>query len=302
MQAFRRVFLFIAMNLLICFTASFILSFTGLNTYLYQHQIHPLGLFLAFLVYGMTGAIISLLLSKKIAKWAMKIKMITPYDCSSEGTLLKNLVQRLSNKAGLKTVPEIGIFQSPAPNAFATGPTASNSLIAVSTGLLCKMNAEELEAVLGHEIAHIKNGDMVTMTLLQGVVNTFVIFLSYIISQLIAMNSRRGRGEGGNLGVYFISRLILDIVFMAIGSIIICAFSRYREYKADLGGAELSSKEQMIRALRRLGESSRQTEQEEVPQSVAALMCNGKSAFMELFSTHPSIEKRVSALQSSSVS
>jgi len=148
---------------------------------------------------------------------------------------------------------------------------------------------------------------MVTMTLLQGVVNTFVIFLSYTISQLIAMHTRRGRQEH-NFSVYLISRLVLDVIFMLIGSMILCTFSRHREYKADLGGAELSSKQQMIRALRRLQETSKNIEKEDTetskniekedtPQSVAALMCNGKSSFMELFSTHPPIEKRVSALE-----
>ncbi len=296
MQAFRRFFLFIALNLIICFTASFILSLTGLNKYLQHHQIQPLALFFVFFVYGMTGAFISLALSKTIAKWAMKIKIITPYDCSNEGLLLKKIVSQLSLKAGLSKTPEIGIFSSVTPNAFATGPTTKNSLVAVSTGLLQKLNEEELEAVIGHEIAHIKNGDMVTMTLLQGVVNTFVIFLSYILSQLISMHTRKGR-QDQNFGVYLISRIVLDIIFMAVGSIILCTFSRHREYKADLGGAILSSKEQMIRALRRLEQTSASIEKEETPQSVAALMCNGKKGFMELFSTHPPIEKRVRALQ-----
>jgi heat shock protein HtpX len=296
MHTIRRIFLFLILNLIICFTASFILSLTGLNKYLQQHQIQPFYLFFVFLVYGMTGAFISLMLSKTIAKWAMKIKIITPYDCSTEGMLLKKIIHNLSQKAQLQKAPEIGIFISPTPNAFATGPTCNNSLVAVSSGLLSKLNEEELEAVIGHEIAHIKNGDMVTMTLLQGVVNTFVIFLSYTISQLIAMNTRRGRQEH-NFGVYLISRLVLDVIFMLIGSIILCTFSRHREYKADLGGAALSSKEKMIRALRRLQETSKNIEKEDTPQSVAALMCNGKSSFMELFSTHPPIEKRVSALE-----
>ena len=300
MQAFRRIFLFITLNLIICITASFLLYLTGLNKYLQQHQIQPVALFFAFFIYGMTGAFISLLLSKIIAKWAMKIKIVTQYDCSSEGLLLKKIVTNLSQKAGLSKTPEIGIFSSKTPNAFATGPTSSNSLVAVSTGLLNKLHEEELEAVIGHEIAHIKNGDMVTMTLLQGIVNTFVIFLSYILSQLISMHARKGRQEQ-DFGVYLISRIVLDIIFMAIGSIIICSFSRYREYKADIGGALLSSKEKMIRALRRLEETSVTIDKEQTPQSVAALMCNSKTNFIELFSTHPPIRKRVAALNDATI-
>ncbi|MFZ4773079.1 MAG: protease HtpX [Chlamydiia bacterium] len=293
MQTFKRIFLFIALNFLICITVLALFTVLGLNGYLHRHHISTESLFLVCLVYGMTGAFISLMLSKVIAKWTMGLKMITIYDCSQEGVFLKRVVEKLAKKAGLAKIPEIGIFTSPTPNAFATGPTASRSLVAVSTGLLQKLDKEEIEAVIGHEIAHIKNGDMVTMTLLQGVVNTFVIFLSYIIAQAISMNAKKERSQG----TFYLSRFVLQTIFMILGSIIVATFSRAREYRADLGGAHLTSPNHMIRALQRLEESSKKTLDQETPQSVAALMCNGKMGFLELFSTHPPISKRVAALK-----
>ena len=274
-------------------SVSLLLTVLGINGYLYRHNIPPLALFGICAAYGMTGAFISLALSKVVAKWAMGLKMITVYDCSQEGVFLKRMVERLSKKAGLPKVPEIGIFNSPTPNAFATGPTASRSLVAVSSGLLQQLDSEEIEAVLGHEIAHIKNGDMVTMTLLQGVVNTFVIFLSYIIAQAISMNSKKERSNG----TFYITRFVLEIFFMILGSLVVTTFSRAREYRADLGGANLTTPDHMIRALQRLEESSKRAPAKEMPQSVAALMCNGKMGIMELFSTHPPIQKRIAALR-----
>lgn len=227
----------------------------------------------------------------------MGLRMITPYDVSQEGILLRRIVKDLSQKASLPKLPEIAIFSSPVPNAFATGPSTSNSLVAVSTGLLHQLQEEEIEAVIGHELAHIKNGDMVTMTLLQGVVNTFVLFLSYLLAHAISMNTKRGKDEGGNLAVFYITRMVLEILFMVVGSMIVASFSRYREYRADIGGAILSSKENMIRALKRLEVPAQQIEKSDIPEAVEALMCNGRISVLELFSTHPPIQKRIKALE-----
>lgn len=299
MLTFRRIFLFLALNFMICITISVLLSLLGVNKYLYSHNISLFNLFIIFFIYGMTGSVISLLLSKKMAKWMMGLRMITPYDVSQEGILLRRIVKDLSQKASLPKLPEIAIFSSPVPNAFATGPSASNSLVAVSTGLLHQLQEEEIEAVIGHELAHIKNGDMVTMTLLQGVVNTFVLFLSYLLAHAISMNTKRGKDEGGNLAVFYITRMVLEILFMVIGSMIVASFSRYREYRADIGGAVLSSKENMIRALKRLEVPAQQIEKSDIPEAVEALMCNGRISVLELFSTHPPIQKRIKALEKS---
>lgn len=299
MLTFRRIFLFLALNFMICITISVLLSLLGVNKYLYSHNISLFNLFIIFFIYGMTGSVISLFLSKKMAKWMMGLRMITPYDVSQEGILLRRIVKDLSQKASLPKLPEIAIFSSPLPNAFATGPSASNSLVAVSTGLLHQLQEEEIEAVIGHELAHIKNGDMVTMTLLQGVVNTFVLFLSYLLAHAISMNTKRGKDEGGNLAVFYITRMVLEILFMVIGSMIVASFSRYREYRADIGGAVLSSKENMIRALKRLEVPAQQIEKSDIPEAVEALMCNGRISVLELFSTHPPIQKRIKALEKS---
>lgn len=297
MLTFRRIFLFLALNFMICITISVLLSLLGVNKYLYSHNISLSNLFVIFFIYGMTGSVISLLLSKKMAKWMMGLRMITPYDVSQEGILLRRIVKDLSQKASLPKLPEIAIFSSPVPNAFATGPSTSNSLVAVSTGLLHQLQEEEIEAVIGHELAHIKNGDMVTMTLLQGVVNTFVLFLSYLLAHAISMNTKRGKDEGGNLAVFYITRMVLEILFMVVGSMIVASFSRYREYRADIGGAILSSKENMIRALKRLEVPAQQIEKSDIPEAVEALMCNGRISVLELFSTHPPIQKRIKALE-----
>ncbi len=301
MLTFRRIFLFLALNFIICITISALLSLLGVSRYLYTHNVSLPTLFLIFFIYGMTGSVISLLLSKKMAKWMMGLRIITPYDVSQEGILLRRIVKDLSQKAFLPKMPEIAIFSSPIPNAFATGPSASNSLVAVSTGLLHQLQEEEIEAVVGHELAHIKNGDMVTMTLLQGVVNTFVLFLSYVLAQAISMNTRKGKDEGGNLAVFYITRMVLEILFMIVGSMIVASFSRYREYRADLGGATLSSKENMIRALKRLEVPSKKIEKSDIPEAVEALMCNGRISVIELFSTHPPIQKRIKALEESKI-
>ena len=301
MLTFRRIFLFLALNFIICITISALLSLLGVSRYLYTHNVSLPTLFLIFFIYGMTGSVISLLLSKKMAKWMMGLRIITPYDVSQEGILLRRIVKDLSQKAFLPKMPEIAIFSSPIPNAFATGPSASNSLVAVSTGLLHQLQEEEIEAVVGHELAHIKNGDMVTMTLLQGVVNTFVLFLSYVLAQAISMNTRKGKDEGGNLAVFYITRMVLEILFMIVGSMIVASFSRYREYRADLGGATLSSKENMIRALKRLEVPSKKIEKSDIPEAVEAVMCNGRISVIELFSTHPPIQKRIKALEESKI-
>jgi heat shock protein HtpX len=240
-------------------------------------------------IIGFSGSIISLLISKWMAKKSMGVKIISTPKNDTEKWLL-SINKELSQKANIN-VPEFGIFDSKQPNAFATGSSKNNSLVAVSTGLLVTMNKDEVEAVVAHEICHISNGDMVTMSLIQGIINTFVIFFSRIIGHLVdrlVFKVQRGHGPA-----YFITSIIAQIVLSILASIIVMWFSRRREYKADSGAALLVGKEKMISALKVLGKQST----DPLPDQMAAFGISGnKKKISSLFSSHPSIEKRISAL------
>jgi heat shock protein HtpX len=285
----KRIVLFLATNLAVIVVLSIVLKVLGLDRAGYGGAGY--GQLLVFsAVVGFTGAIISLLLSKTMAKWSTGAQVITQPQGEVEQWLV-GTVQRLAQKAGIG-MPEVAIFEG-APNAFATGAFKNSALVAVSTGLLQSMNKEEVEAVLGHEIAHVANGDMVTLTLIQGVVNTFVIFLARVVGSIVdraVFKSERGSGPG-----YFITVIVLEIVFGVLASMIVAWFSRQREFRADAGSAKyLGTPSPMVNALRRLGS----VEPGELPKAMKAFGITDRAGIMALFSTHPPIEQRIAALQS----
>lgn len=296
----KRIFLFLLTNILVIITLSIITTVLGLHHYLTAHGIDYTQLAVFCAIWGMGGAFISLLMSRWVAKTAMQVNIIDPHQAYQEERALLELVYRLARKSGLTVMPEVGIYNSPELNAFATGPTKNRALVAVSSGLLQSMNSEEVEGVLGHEVSHIANGDMVTMTLIQGVVNAFALFLSriiaYIISMALARNDNDGSAQPGMM-TYFLLTLVFDIIFTLLGSIVVAVFSRHREYRADQGGAKLTSKNNMIAALKRLQQTIATTEEDTRAPSLAALKISHKEGWLSLFSTHPSLESRIKRLQ-----
>lgn len=293
----KRIFLFIATNLLVITTISILLSVLGLHSYLTAYGIDYTKLAIFCAIWGSGGAFISLLMSKFVAKMSMGVVIINPNNATREERFILEIIYNLARSAGLKTMPEVGIYHSPELNAFATGPSKNNSLVAVSSGLLASMNRDEIEGVLGHEITHIANGDMVTMTLIQGVVNSFALFLSRIIAYTISI-AMRGDDRNGDFsyGLYSILTIVFDILFTLLGTILVAAFSRWREYRADLGGAKLAGRNKMIAALQRL-QSTSDVEDARAP-SLAALKISHHSSWLNLFSTHPPLEDRIARLQS----
>jgi protease htpX len=248
------------------------------------------GILIMAMLFGFAGSLISLFLSKTMALRSVGAEVITEPRNQAERWLVET-VRRQAQQAGIP-MPDVAIYHSNDANAFATGATKNNSLVAISTGLLNSMTEEEAEAVLAHEVSHIANGDMVTMTLLQGVLNTFVIFLSRVIANVVA-SSRNGDEESRSSGIYFLVSMVLEILFGILASIIAMWFSRYREYRADAGSAQLVGKEKMIAALQRLQQIH---EPQEMEGSLNAFMINGKRS--ELFMSHPPLEKRIEALRS----
>ena len=282
----KRIFLFMAVNLLVVLTLSIVLQMLGVGPYLSARGIDYGSLAAFCLVWGMGGSFVSLALSKTLAKWSMGVKVIDPRS----GDAIVETVHALARRAGLPAMPEVGIYDSPEPNAFATGPTRSRALVAVSTGLLKSMNKEELEGVLGHEIAHIANGDMVTMTLIQGVVNAFVMFLARIIAFALSRNSDRD-GRGMERMTVF----ALEIAFGVLGMIVVAWFSRWREFRADAGSAKLGGREKMIAALQAL---QRRFEPHDTQEAFAALkIAGGRVGLMALISTHPPLAERITRVK-----
>ncbi|MES2141607.1 MAG: protease HtpX [Pseudomonadota bacterium] len=298
---FKRVLLFIGTNILVIATISIVTHLLGLHTYLTAHGINyqSLAIFCAF--WGTAGAFISLLMSKFIAKKSMGVEVIDPNATQTEEQRnILDIVHGLARKAGLTTMPEVGIYQSPELNAFATGPTKKNSLVAVSSGLLQKMNRDEIEGVLGHEISHVTNGDMVTMTLLQGIINAFALFLSRIVAYVISMGAAgRDNNQESIAGpgpMFYMLTMMFDVLFTLLGSILVATFSRYREYRADRGGSNLAGRNNMIAALQAL-QRNMQPEDARAP-SLATLKISHKSTgFRALFSSHPPLELRIARLQ-----
>jgi heat shock protein HtpX len=286
----KRIFLFLATNLAVILVLSVVLKLLGLDRAMVSQTGIDYGGLLAFsAVVGFTGAVISLLMSKSMAKWSTGAHVIEQPQNQAEAWLVET-VRRLATKAGIG-MPEVAIYEGE-PNAFATGAFKNSALVAVSTGLLQSMNKEEVEAVLGHEVAHIANGDMVTLTLIQGVVNTFVVFLSRVVGTIVdraVFKTERGTGPG-----YFVTVIVCQIVFGILASMIVAWFSRQREFRADRGSADyLGAPTPMINALRRLGG----LEPGALPQSIQASGITDKAGIMALFSTHPPIEQRIAALQ-----
>jgi heat shock protein HtpX len=286
----KRVFLLVATNVAVMIVLSIVASVLGVDRFLTQNGLN-LGALLAFsAVFGFGGAFISLAMSKWMAKRSTGAQVITEPRNAAEKWLV-DTVQRQARVAGIG-MPEVAVFDAPEPNAFSTGMNKDNALVAVSTGLLRNMSQEEVEAVLGHEVSHVANGDMVTLTLVQGVVNTFVMFLSRVVGYVIdraVFKTERGVGPG-----YYITVFVLQIVFGILATAIVCWFSRQREFRADAGGAHLAGKRKMISALERLkggdGHSS-------LPATVEAF---GIIGVKKMFMTHPPLDERIAALQASS--
>jgi heat shock protein HtpX len=286
----KRIFLFLATNLAIMLVLGVVASATGLNRFIGANGL-DLGALLGYaLIFGFGGAFISLAMSKMIAKWSTGAQVITTPRNSTEMWLLDS-VARLAKKANI-AMPEVAIYEGE-PNAFATGATKNSSLVAVSTGLLQTMSREEAEAVLAHEVAHIANGDMVTLTLIQGVVNTFVIFIARVVGYAVDSFLRKNSESSGPGVGYYVTVLVCEIVFGIVASIIVAYFSRRREFRADAGAAYLMDNPQpMINALRRLGGM----EAGALPNNVATAGINGRPGWMSLFSSHPPIAERIEAL------
>ncbi len=303
----KRIVLFLMVNILvlvtISITASIVFAALGIN----PQYVTPNGLDLTSLlvfcaIFGFCGSFISLALSRVMAKWMMGVQVIDVQRASGAQRDLVTLVHRLAQKAGLPAMPQVGIYESPEVNAFATGPTRSRALVAVSSGLLDRMDAAALEGVLGHEIAHIANGDMVTMTLVQGVVNTFSMFLARVlawgVSQALAGN-RDSENRGPSPMINWILIMVFEIAFSLLGSIVVAWYSRRREFRADAGGAYFAGKDKMVHALESLKQQFEVPVDNRAP-ALAAFKINGgrRGGFVALFSSHPDLDDRIAALKS----
>lgn len=295
MTFLKRIGLLLLTNFLVMTTItivwSFVSQFMGLN----QMTDSLLPLAVLSLIVGMSGAGISLLLSKWMAKRMMGVTIIDPQTTDPEHRQVLQMVHSLAHKAGLTTMPEVGIYDAPELNAFATGPTKNNSLVAVSTGLLRSMNRDEVEGVLAHEVTHISNGDMVTMTLIQGVVNAFVFFFKEIVARIVSSQV----DEKSRYIVYAITSFVAYIFFTFLGMIVVSYFSRRREYRADYGGAKYAGREKMIAGLRRL--KSHVNEIAPDNGNLATMKISNRGGFLALLSTHPDLEDRIQRLQHTTI-
>ena len=292
---FKRIGYFLITNLLIVITISFLLSILGVRPYLNAAGLDYGSLAIFCLVWGMAGAFISLALSRISAKWMLGVKVIDP-NRGGELQWLVAKVHDLARKAGLSTMPEVGVYESPEVNAFATGPTKNRSLVAVSTGLLRAMNTNELDGVLGHEITHIQNGDMVTMTLVQGVVNAFVMFIARVVAYFI---SQTARDDSDRVWIRYLVTMFAELVFGFLGMTVVAGFSRAREFKADAGSAKLSGQNNMIAALQALGRihgMPTPSNASLAPFKIAGKQGGGLRGLFSL-ATHPPLEERIAALQ-----
>lgn len=300
----KRILLFIITNLLVIITIttvwSFIASVTDLN-YLFQTGEPGLGIDLVALgvfsmLVGFIGSFTSLAMSRLIAKWMMKVKVLDPADSLKvqEREVIEK-VHRFSRAAGLTHMPQVGIYPSAEINAFATGPSKKRSLVAVSQGLLDQLDEKAIEGVIAHEVAHVSNGDMVTMTLLQGIVNTFAVFFSRIVAIVLSRLVR----EEFRFFVQFIAVIVFQILFSILGSLVVAAYSRHREFHADRGGGDLAGNDKMAHALRSLKAKVNRTNVKDQTDdsAVATMKISGKSNVMKLFSTHPDLDERIARLE-----
>jgi heat shock protein HtpX len=289
----KRIALLLLTNLAVILVLTVVLNVLGLDRYLGPQTGGTMGLLAAAAVIGFGGAFISLAMSKFMAKRAMGVRVIdTPRNADEQWLVATVKSQAEQARIGM---PEVGIFDSPAPNAFATGARRNHALVAVSTGLLRSMNKQEVEAVLAHEITHVSNGDMVTLTLIQGVVNTFVVFLSRIVAGIVERAVSRSDEDRGGGMVYFLTTIVCQIVFGILASMVVMWFSRQREFRADAGGARLAGRSSMIAALQRL----KSAQDGSLPAQMSAFGITGgdKRSWRELFLSHPPLEQRIAALQ-----
>jgi heat shock protein HtpX len=297
---FKRIILFMAVNLLIVLTISVVTSLLGVNQYVTSRGLDYQQLMVFCLVWGMGGAFLSLAISRWIAKFAMGVQVLEPNTTHAEGRWLVQSVHRLAKQAGMTVMPEVGLYESEEPNAFATGPTRNRALVAVSSGMMQRMDKNQVEGVLGHEITHIVNGDMVTMTLLQGVVNAFVMFFARVIGFAVAQ-AVRGEKEEFSPMVMFIVTMVLQIFLGILGMTVVAWFSRAREFRADAGGARLAGREKMIGALEGLKRVFELPAPQEAaqPASIAAFKISGRpgGGLASLFATHPPLDDRIAALK-----
>jgi heat shock protein HtpX len=301
-QMSKRVLMFVLVNILVVATITVVLTLFHIERYLPRGQWQALAVLC--LVWGMGGAFISLAMSRLMAKWFMGVQIIPPDTSDPDLRELVDMVHRLARQAGLPALPEVGLYESPEVNAFATGPTKSRALVAVSTGLLQRMRHSEVEGVLGHEVTHIANGDMVTMTLIQGVINAFVMFLARVLAFIVsqAMRSRDDeRDGGGSWLVQFLLIQVFQVVFSLPGMMVINWFSRWREFRADAGGARLAGRQNMIgalRALQRLHDPEAAQAAASQAQGFQSLKISGHSGGLALlFASHPPLEDRIARLE-----
>jgi heat shock protein HtpX len=288
----KRWGLFILTNILVMVTISLLLNLLGVKPYLSQNGLDYGSLMVFCLVWGMAGSFISLLLSRKMAKWTMGVQIIDPKS-PGEYRWLVDSIHGLARRAQLPAMPEVGVYPSAEVNAFATGPSKKRSLVAVSQGLLHSMSRDEIEGVLGHEVAHIQNGDMVTMVLIQGIVNAFTMFLARILAFAITQNVEEDRRPL----VHMLVVMVLDIVIGLFGLLVVCWFSRQREFRADSGSARLlGTKQKMTAALEKLARLHGMGDPSPAPAMAALKISGGDRRWLAMFSTHPPIEVRIKAL------
>jgi len=287
----KRIFFFTLVNILIIttlsITANLISTFFGIDLSGYG------GLLVFCAIFGMGGAFISLASSKIMAKWMFGLQLIDPKTTDPHSRQIVEVVHDLARKARLRKMPEVGVYKSEEVNAFATGPSKNSSLVAVSTGLLRHMSKDQVEGVLGHEVAHIANGDMVTMTLIQGVMNALVMFAARIIAGIISSQV----DERARWGVHFALVIVLQILLGFLGMIVVNYFSRFREYRADAGGARLAGRQKMIQALQALSRTTELVEQDHPSMASLKITGGNKGLIRRLFSTHPPIEERIERLK-----
>lgn len=291
----RRIFLFLLTNILVMATISIVINLLGIQPYLQATGINYTSLMAFCAVWGMGGAFLSLMMSKVMAKWMMGVKIIDPNTASPDLRELVRVVHQLAKGAHLPAMPEVGLYESPEVNAFATGPSKGNALVAVSTGLLQRMGRAEVEGVLGHEVAHIANGDMVTMTLIQGVINAFVMFFARIAAYAVANLMRDEDERGPSYMVQSLLVFFFDIVFGLLGSMVVCYFSRQREFRADRGGATLAGRDKMIGALEALRRTTETVDYRQA--SMQTLKISSPKGLFALLLTHPPLETRIERLR-----
>jgi heat shock protein HtpX len=292
----RRIALFLVVNVLVMITVTTLLSVLGVGSYMSASGIDITSLMAFCLVWGSAGSLISLLLSKVMAKWTMGLQVIDPNVRDPELRDLVETVHAYARRAGLTTMPEVAIYDSREVNAFATGPSSSSSLVAVSSGLLRVMSRSERNGVISHEIAHIANGDMVTLTLVQGIVNAFAMFFARLLAYVVSSQLRRDDDDrGGGIGQFLLVQ-VFQVAFTLLGAVVVAWFSRWREYRADAGGAEIGGRQEMVMALQRLRSMTAYADDGQRP-AIAAMKISMPGGISRWFATHPPLEDRIEALR-----